>query len=251
MADIRFRDDIWAVVPAAGRGVRMASGTSKQYMLLRGRTVLEATVRRLAEASIHRIVVAVSPEDDAWRGLRFEGAALPTFVTGGRIRAESVLNGVNYVAERASPDSWVMVHDAVRPCVRVEEIGRLIAGVEQSDVGGLLATPVTDTLKVARAIGAGGAPRSALREVESTAERSRYWAAQTPQLFRLELLREGLARALAQGREVTDEAAAVELLGYAPVLVAGRGDNIKITTGSDLALAEYLLAAQEEETGAG
>lgn len=250
MSDLAPMADIWAVIPAAGRGVRAGHALPKQYLELDGRTILAHAIERLRAASIGEIVIAVAPGDDRWRALPLAGEAGLHFIDGGDTRLQSVLCGVRFVAERVRAEGWVMVHDAVRPCVRSEEITRLVRAVEESAVGGLLATRVTDTLKVARE-GARGSSGERVEQVESTPDRSRYWRAQTPQLFRLGVLATALERAAAERRDITDEAAAVELLGEAPLLVEGREDNIKITLPRDLDLARYILARQREEIGDG
>jgi 2-C-methyl-D-erythritol 4-phosphate cytidylyltransferase len=130
----------------------------------------------------------------------------------------------------------VLVHDAVRPLFRHQDVIRLIESVGSSEHGGLLATPVIDTLKEA----------SAAHTVIATPDRSRLWQAQTPQIFRAGLLHEALAKAIDANIEITDEASALEALGYQPQLIEGSRDNIKITTKEDLAFAHFIL---EHESG--
>lgn len=224
---------IAAVVPAAGSGRRFGAELPKQYQVLHGRTVLEHTLALLLSVErIERVVLVVAGDDRRWRQLPLCGDARITVVTGGEERCHSVLNGIASLQGDA-PD-WVLVHDVARPCCPRADIERLIDELTDDAVGGLLAAPVSDTLK------RGGVDR----RVVETVDRSALWSALTPQLFRFELLRTALSDALAHGRLVTDEAQAVELAGLSPRLIDGSRCNIKITRREDLALAAYYLSAQ-------
>ena len=224
---------VWAVVPAAGSGRRMGSELPKQYLALAGRTVLEHTLARLGEvAAIARIVVALAADDR--RYARLAVPARCTAASGGAERCHSVLAGLQSLVGEAAHDDWVLVHDAARPCVRVADIERLLAELAADAVGGILAVPVRDTLKRCAPDGA----------ITDTVSREALWQAQTPQLFRYGLLRAALEAALTHGGLVTDEAQAVEWAGATPRVVAGHGDNLKITHPEDLALAALILAAQ-------
>ena len=154
---------------------------------------------------------------------------------GGAERCHSVLNGLRLLTPRAHDDDWVLVHDAARPCVRVEDISLLIERLRDHPVGGLLGLPVADTMKRADAAG----------NVLETVPRDGLWRALTPQMFRLGLLRAALERALDNGLLVTDEAQAVEAAGQVPCMVEGHADNIKITRAQDLVLAQLYLQQQE------
>jgi 2-C-methyl-D-erythritol 4-phosphate cytidylyltransferase len=223
----------WAVVPAAGSGRRMASGVPKQYLPLHGGTVLEHALNTLFACEfIEGVVVALSPGDAYWPEIapRLAGRNLAC-VAGGDERCHSVLNALHHLRGFAQPRDWVLVHDAARPCVRLEDINALIETVGDDPCGGLLGVPVSDTMKRGGADG----------RVAETVDRQALWHAQTPQMFRLGLLQPALEQALAQGRLVTDESTAMEMAGNRPCLVRGRADNIKITVPSDLALAEFYL----------
>ena len=230
MSAIRY----WAVVPAAGAGRRMGSAIPKQYLPLAGQPVIAHTLDTLLRyPPLAGVVVAISAGDEWW----LEVAAVRVadkpllVVTGGAERGHSVLNGLEALWERAHPDDWVLVHDAARPCLSVADLDRLFIELADDAVGGLLAVPVHDTLKQADAAG----------RVAATVNRSQLWRALTPQMFRLGMLRDALRDALARGLTVTDEAAAMEAAGFAPRLVEGRADNLKITRPEDLALAEFYL----------
>ena len=227
----------WAVVPAAGIGRRMGADIPKQYLQLRGRTVIEHTLGRLcAPPHITAVVVAISESDTHWPNIDLDRFPKPvTTVPGGVERCHSVLNALALLRERAADGDWVLVHDAARPCLRLSDIDHLIATLSTHPVGGLLGVPVSDTMKRTNAGG----------EIQQTVDRTGLWRALTPQMFRLECLHDALQKALADRYLVTDEASAMEHCGYAPLMVEGHGDNIKITRPGDLPLAEMYLTQQE------
>ncbi|MGH8549491.1 MAG: 2-C-methyl-D-erythritol 4-phosphate cytidylyltransferase [Methylococcales bacterium] len=225
---------IWALVPAAGTGKRMAADRPKQYLKLGERKVLEHTLERLLGSRVYSgIVVAISEDDGYWDSLPISRSDRIHRVAGGSERADSVLSGLNFIASIAARDEWVMVHDAARPCLTANDIRRLRDSVANDAVGGILALPVHDTLKCVET-----------GRIASTVDRSRIWRALTPQMFRLALLRDALIAASQAGQVVTDEASAVELKGLRPLIVEGRPDNIKITRPEDLPLAAYYLEQQ-------
>lgn len=227
-----FRPRCVALVPCAGVGVRAGVGGPKQYHALAGRAVVAHTLAALAGvARIDATLVVLAPEDDAFERHVPDFAGERGWVArcGGATRAETVANGLAELAERGlSGHDWVLVHDAARCLVTPALVERLIAGCEDDEVGGLLALPIADTLKDERS-----------GRVVATIDRSGKWAAQTPQMFRLGLLRSALAHA---GDAVTDEASAIEALGHAPRLVRGDLTNFKLTWPEDFALAGRLLS---------
>ena len=224
-----------AVVPAAGSGRRFGAELPKQYLQLHGRTVLEHTLRLLlAVPRLQRIVLVVHPDDRRWQGL--DGLADPRVevaACGGEERCHSVLNGLQWLRDQGESWDWALVHDVARPCCPRVDIERLLDQLQADPVGGLLAVPVSDTLKRV----------NAQREIMETVDRASLWQAQTPQLFRFALLCDALAHCLALGALVTDEAQAVEAMGWPARVVEGSRCNIKITRPEDLALAEYFLTA--------
>jgi 2-C-methyl-D-erythritol 4-phosphate cytidylyltransferase len=218
---------IVAVLPAAGIGSRMQSQLPKQYLSIAGKTVLEHAIARLLQhPQIQRVIVAVSEQDVWFHQLPIAADPRIEKVIGGAVRAESVLAGLQQVGEA----SWVLVHDAARPCLHPDDLNRLLLLTQSSDVGGILAAPVRDTMK-----------RGATA-IEHTVDRQDLWHALTPQLFPLALLKRCLTQALADGVAVTDEASALEYCGFHPQLVTGRADNIKVTRPEDLVLAEFYLS---------
>jgi 2-C-methyl-D-erythritol 4-phosphate cytidylyltransferase len=183
-------------------------------------------------AAIERIFVNVQ-SDDAHADAAVAAHANVTLLrTAGRTRAETVQNALKDISRLVRRDAWVLVHDAARPCVSSTDLNRLISQAGAHPVGGLLASPVSDTLKRANPDG----------EVAETVPRDSMWRAQTPQMFRYETL----VHALASSPDVTDEAQAIEALGMSPLLVAGSARNIKITLPEDAELAAYYLSQQEQ-----
>ena len=227
---------IWALVPAAGIGTRMGQqACPKQYLPLLGSTVIEHSLATLLQIDeVQQLVVALHPDDHYWHNTRYAQDPRVQTVTGGKERANSVLAGLQFFSAHGVPaDAWILVHDAARPCVRLSDINNLIASCCDADSdGGLLAMPAQDSMKLAD---------DAL-QVAASQPRERLWHALTPQLFRLKPLQDALERALQQGLTMTDESSAMELAGYAPKLVEGQRDNIKITQPSDLALAAFFLS---------
>ncbi|GAB4359391.1 MAG: 2-C-methyl-D-erythritol 4-phosphate cytidylyltransferase [Gammaproteobacteria bacterium] len=224
---------LWAIVPAGGIGRRMGRNLPKQYLPLAGKPMLTHTCGvLLAHASVTRLVLVVAPDDVHWRETVSElGEDRILLVAGGEERAHSVRNGLALIRDQAAADDWVLVHDAARPCLRHRDLDALLEAVENDSVGGLLGVPVRDTMK--RTDGEA--------RVTETVDRTGLWHALTPQIFRFGLLCEALDSALEAGVAVTDEASAVERLGYRPLMVEGSASNIKVTHPEDLALAEWYL----------
>jgi len=223
---------LWCVVPAAGRGTRVGGDCPKQYLPLAGRPLIEHTLERLAaHPQIAGLLVVLGVADAHWSSVgMLHGKPVLTAV-GGAERSDSVLAGIDALPEVVGADDFVLVHDAARPCVRLADIGKLIELAGAAD-GGLLGAPLRDTLKRADAAG-----RSELTE-----PRDHRWRAFTPQMFRRAQLSRALREAGRRGVNVSDEAMAMEQAGFAPLLVEGAEDNIKVTTAADFALAEFLLA---------
>ncbi len=220
----------------------MQASLPKQYLPLLGHPVILHTLERLGtHPRIRGVVVGISDQDALWQTIVPELESFPIFLEkypGGDTRAHTVLNGLRELAKHAGPDEWVLVHDAVRPCVRHGDIDKLIAAVDSNKDGGLLAFPVFDTVKRVDNKG----------RVIETVERAGLWRAATPQLFRMGTLTLALEIALKDGGDVTDEASAIEAAGGQPRVVACHADNIKITHPEDLALAEMYLKQQKRNT---
>ena len=233
IAEVATRLSCVAIVPAGGSGARFGSAAPKQYSMIAGKTVLEHTLNALQKcAAIERIFVNVQHDDAHADAVAADHAYVTLLRTAGGTRAETVQNALKDISKQVRRDAWVLVHDAARPCVTSVDLDRLISLAGAHSVGGLLAAPVTDTLKRANAYG----------EVTETVPRDGMWRALTPQMFRYETL----VHALTSSPDVTDEAQAIEALGMSPLLVAGSARNIKITLPEDAELAAYYLSLQEQ-----
>jgi len=227
---------IWAIVPAAGIGARFGSDLPKQYYELAAIPIILRTLQRLdAVSRVSGIGVGIAAHDDAWAGLASDLSESIWSFPGGSTRLETVSNGLKELVNRGEGDAWALVHDAVRPCVCVEDVDRLIDAVDFEPPGGLLASQVSDTVKSV----------DAAAEVTQTVPRANLWRAQTPQLFPIGLLQEALTQAINQRRECTDDAQAIEQLGLRPKIVPCADHNLKITQRSDLVLAQAILSQQE------
>lgn len=226
------------VIPAAGSGRRFAASLPKQYARLGGSTVIEHALAPFEhDTDCAGITLAISADDGQWPLIASRHSSIRT-VTGGEQRAHSVRNALRSLASHLRADDWVFVHDAARPCFTSDDLARLKNALGDHPVGGLLAVPLADTLKR----DAGPAPEA---DVQTTVDRAGLWRAATPQVFRFGVLLPALDAALDSQRLPTDESQAVEWAGHKPRLVAGRADNIKVTTPEDLLLASAILAARE------
>jgi len=188
-----------------------------------------------AVSRVERLFVVLSPLDRHWGG--HDWSALPEKVEaafcGGAYRAESVLNTLKFLEARIARDDWVMVHDAARPCILTELVEQFLDEIGDDPVGGLLAMPLADTLKRA----------DENQRVAETIPRRDLWRAQTPQMFRYEMLRRGIEKK----PDATDEAEAVQSIGYnAPKLVQGEDSNVKVTFAEDIQLAELVINMREK-----
>lgn len=220
--------NIIAILPAAGTGTRLGDARPKQYLEVAGRPMIAHAIDVLSQVSrISRIVVVLSAEDAHWQSLMAGQRRAETLPLGGATRGETVRNALRELAGQCTPDTWMLVHDAARPCIRVSLIEQFLDELEHDPVGGLLALPSADTLKSA----------DASQRVARTLPRENVWRAQTPQMFRLR----DLLPALESMPDATDEAQAIEARGLQPKLVLGDSVNIKVTYAPDLALAEMLL----------
>ena len=217
-----------AVVPAAGVGARMGASIPKQYLMLQDKTVIEHTLMALlSHPRIAQVVVALGPEDDWFAELAIANDPAIIRVDGGKERADSVLAGL----QACQSYNWVLVHDAARPCLTHVDIDSLIAGALASKHGAILGCQVRDTMKRTDAQG----------NIIATVDRELLWHALTPQIFPVTLLTNALTTGLADKANITDEASAIELLGFTPNMVIGRADNIKITRPEDMPLATLFL----------
>jgi 2-C-methyl-D-erythritol 4-phosphate cytidylyltransferase len=216
----------FALIPCAGHGSRAGTVGPKQYEPIAGKPIVMHTLAAFAAVKRIAKTLVVVAQDDGFFSRNF--APVTAAACGGETRAISVANGLHELRKLgADSRDWVLVHDAARCLITPALIDSLIDACEGDDVGGLLAQPLADTLK----IGNGG-------RVAETLSRDDKWLAQTPQMFRIGRLLEALEQA---GDEVTDEASAMEAVGQRPLLVAGGAQNFKVTYPDDFALAEAVL----------
>jgi len=221
---------IFGLIPAAGSSSRFGNAGPKQYSPLAGKPMLHHAVRSLLAApEVEAVFVVLAPDDTEFRRHDWSafGERIAPLYCGGASRRDSVLNGLVAAASLLDPNDWVLVHDAARPCLGMPELRRLIEEAGRDEVGGILAIPVADTLKRA----------DDARRIVATESREGLWQAQTPQMFRQGML----LRALRDSAHATDEAGAVEALGYKPRLIQGSTRNLKVTFPADLELAERIL----------
>ena len=232
--------DFHALVPCAGSGSRAGTAQPKQYQTIAGDAMVMHTLKALAKVPLlSRGWVVLSPDDayvwpqDAWP------SHFSRLKCGGASRAESVFHGLSAMRQAGVPDhDWVLVHDAARCLITPEAVTQLIEACRHDPVGGLLALPLPDTLKLQKQDGQGA-------RVSQTVPREDKWLAQTPQMFRLGALHAALASVAHLGFEgITDESSAMERQGLSPRLVPGSAQNLKVTYPADFAFAETVLKGQ-------
>ena len=242
--ELNMAAKIWAVIPAGGAGTRMAAEQPKQYLMLYRKPMIEHTLTRLAGINeIDRLVVGIAKSDTQWQELDFPSKQRVTPVEAGRQRVDTVENCLRYIVRAGGRKDWALVHDAARPCVRPMEIRNLLKAVIQTDSGGLLALPMSDTLKRGIRVDV-----HSVRAID-TIPRENLWRAMTPQMFKVGSLLSAIEYARQQGIEMTDEASAMEATGMQPLLIPCSPDNIKITLPNDIQFAEMIIKAQEKEEG--
>ena len=229
----------WAVIPAAGVGARVVgSPVPKQYLRIEGKTILEHALNPLIHCENIVGVVVVLHKDDQWftdLTIDARGKELWT-VEGGATRAQSVSNALTHLQDYAEKSDFVLVHDAARPCFTEVDLQRLLDVCLDDAVGGILATPVRDTIKKVED-----------NSVVDTVSRDNMWRALTPQMFRYGLLLDALSEASKDSIEITDEASAVERYGFRPRVIEGDVKNIKVTTAEDILIAQMYLQSLREQ----
>ena len=227
------KDKYFLVVPASGIGQRMNSRIPKQYIKLgNDLTILDQSLEvMLSNEIISGFVVALDKKDTHFKSSQFaKDSRLISIASGGKERFNSVFNALSALDQTAKPSDWVLVHDAVRPCIKKEDVVKLIDEVADDQVGGILSTRVFDTVKQKNNNG-----------LILTIDRQKLHLAQTPLMFRYGILKEAVEKAVERNLHITDESEAVERLGYSIRIVDGSSSNIKITTQKDIDLANYFL----------
>lgn len=225
----------FALIPASGTGSRMQCNQPKQYMTIMGKPMIQHVLDIFAsfDAISHTFVV-INKDDEQLPELLKQLPHLQQKVTllfdGGATRQETVSQGLQRIESLVDKEDWILIHDAARPGLTHQLLQHLIDAVANDPVGGLLALPVVDTLK-----------KASQNRSQHTVPRKDMWAAQTPQMFRYHLLCQASEQSKDQLHTITDDASAIEMLGYHPQLVIGSPANLKVTYPHDVALVEFLL----------
>ena len=221
--------NIYFIIPCAGNGSRIGSDIPKQYILFNQKPIIYCTLLELAKLNIP-ILLAVSINDNYISSfIHLLPNNIQIAYIGGETRAHTVQNSLNYLYNEIglNKDDWVLVHDAARPLVSYLDIQNLINKCINEDIGGILAAPIADTIKKI----------DNDYNVNSTIDRKNIFAAQTPQMFKLGILR----KALEYDINVSDESMAIENIGLFPKIIQGSKNNIKITYQEDLEIFEILI----------
>jgi 2-C-methyl-D-erythritol 4-phosphate cytidylyltransferase len=229
---------VWVILPAAGVGRRMQGDIPKQYLRFQGKTIIEHCLDRLlSHPEVAGAIIVLQEHDEHWQQLGYQAEKSVFTTQGGAQRQHSVYSGLTTLQYRCGNDVIALVHDAVRPLVTHHDLDAVIDAARRNPAGAILATPVADTLK----------RQNDRMEIAATQPREGLWRALTPQVFHLQPLLNALKRVIDEQQAVTDDAQAVELLGYTPALVAGSAHNLKITNPGDLALAEKIWLDQRDQ----
>lgn len=238
-----------ALLPTAGSGLRLGGELPKQFQQLAGKPMLVYALEAFMESPhIDSIWLGVSPsfvDHPSLKNLVTGDKPIHFLPTGGPTRQETVRNTLAAMLDSGlDQNDWVLVHDAARPGITSKLIEKLIHAVELGKAGGILAIPLADTLKQADldSVIAGNIPHS-----EKTIPREHLWQAQTPQMFGIHDLYEALVNAIRLEADITDEASAMELAGFQPLLIEGATRNFKVTHPADWDLMELLLQSTQKK----
>ncbi|XBC44224.1 MAG: 2-C-methyl-D-erythritol 4-phosphate cytidylyltransferase [Buchnera aphidicola (Schlechtendalia peitan)] len=217
-----------AIIPAAGVGSRMSLNIPKQYIKVQGYTILEHSIKFfLSHKNITKIIIVLNKRDVFFRKLSISSHPRVFSVIGGKLRVHSVLAGLLV----AHDSDWVVIHDAVRPCLCMKDLNKIMSLMNTSELGGILATPISNTIKYS----------IDSSQIFCTINRNQLWNALTPQCFPSKLLLVCLQKVIHERIDVTDEASALEYNGYYPQLVQGSSKNIKITYPEDIIFLNFYL----------
>lgn len=227
-----------AIIPAAGIGTRTALAYPKQYKKIAGKTILEHTISLfLNHESCRQVIVAIASNDDIWQTLPLTNHNKVRTVEGASERFLSVHSALRALQKEVHEQDWILVHDAVRPCLQPSQLEKFCQQLSMHPVGGFMAVPCADTLKKCDPSG----------QVMYTVDRENIWQAQSPQMFRYHLLMNCLTKARDSAFQVTDEASAIQQFSEMKVsIVPGTRSNFKITFNEDFAMATFLLENSEE-----
>ena len=217
----------------------MQADVPKQYLAYQGQTILEHTLDRLFSfPPLDGVMLVLNDADSHWQTLGYQATGQLRVTSGGSERIHSVFNGLQELKTFLDEDALILVHDAVRPLVTLDELSRVVEIALNEDDGALLAVPVADTLKQQQIDKAA---------VNRTVSRDQLWRALTPQVFQLSRLTAALQSSIERGELVSDDSAAMEQAGYHPRLVLGSASNIKITLPEDLGMAEQIWLYQRNQ----
>lgn len=231
-----LRSKCWAVILAAGKDSFERNNVPTSYAALAGANVVKwATAPFLSHPSIEAVVLVVAQGDGRWQANGPRSDKKPIWTTqGGEHRCHSCFGGLQRLETHAKDNDWVIVHDAVRPCLSVDDLDRFINKLAGDDVGGVTAVPLRGTLKSQAEPGV----------IKQTLTAEGLWRAQTPQMFRFRMLKTALSHAVSLGVLPSDESHAMELAGHRPKMLEGNSANIELTSSQHLALAEAILAGR-------
>jgi 2-C-methyl-D-erythritol 4-phosphate cytidylyltransferase len=214
---------IHLIIPAAGTGSRIGKPIPKQFSTIGSKTIIEWIEFIFSNvSSINSISVAVSPSDHYIQNIS-QGFSSKTMVykSGGKTRSETVLNTLNQIKKNVGSEDWIMVHDAARLGINESMINKFISEIGNHKVGGIMAIPVSDTVKRVNQSGI----------IIGTENRNEIWLAQTPQMFRYKVLKKAIEKFKGSP---TDECEAVEFLGLKPKIILGNASNFKVTYPEDM-----------------
>lgn len=223
---------IIAIVPAAGIGKRMSLSIPKQYLIIKKRTVIEHSINVLLKhKKIKKIIVIINKNDFFFSKLSISKKSdiIVVTINKSKNRCQSVFLGVKKAIELFGKNFWIIIHDAVRPCLKIQDISKIISSI--NEIGSVLAYPMYNTVKYS----------SNNFTINYSIQRNFLWNALTPQLFPAYLLFKCLKTIINNNIPITDESSALEHCGYSPKIVIGKSSNIKITYLEDLYLANFYL----------
>ena len=223
-------ENIHLIIPAAGESSRMGSTTPKQFSNFHGKTILEYVESIFSKlTAIKTITIALNKKQKYIESLNCQFSNKTTLIDcGGSNRSETVLNALSIIGEDIQKKDWIMVHDAARVGITESLVNNFIREIVDDEVGGILAIPALDTVKRV----------DKKQQIIRTEKRDEIWLAQTPQMFRFDLLNKALTSF--KGNP-TDESEAIEAFGLSPKVVKGNLVNFKITYPEDLRRVERLI----------
>jgi|TARA_B110000114_G_scaffold60500_1_gene64247 2-C-methyl-D-erythritol 4-phosphate cytidylyltransferase len=229
-------ENIHLIIPAAGESSRMGSTTPKQFSNFHGKTILEYVESIFSKlATIKTITIALNKKQKYIESLNCQFSNKTTLIDcGGSNRSETVLNALSIIGEDIQKKDWIMVHDAARVGITESLVNNFIREIVDDKVGGILAIPALDTVKRV----------DKKQQIIRTEKRDEIWLAQTPQMFRFDLLNKALTSF--KGNP-TDESEAIEAFGLSPKIVKGNLVNFKITYPDDLMRVEKLIQGSNHD----